>query len=332
MKLSYPIFDGQRTWDGATVTVEDGLITSVVPCSKEDCSSGYFLMPGLIDCHTHIKNRRQLEALARSGVTSTCDVCAPKALHNDTVHIHTSAIMAMGDVEHGAVFVEQALREGAQYIKVILEEPARMALRTMPKEILQQIVLTAHSHGLKVAAHAVTQTMIRMAVETGVDILIHVSMKEPFPLELVQKIAAQKICVVPTLIMMKGFSKSLIFGYRKEHYANAAEAVRLMQASGIPIAAGTDSHDVIVLPPVHHGASMHQELELLVEAGLTPVQALSSATATAADTFGLQHIGRIAQGYRANLILVEGRPDQNIADIRQIRRVWIDGTPISAED
>lgn len=331
MKLRYPIFDGQRVLDGATVTVEDGLITSVVPCSNEDCSSGYFLIPGLIDCHTHIKNRLQLEALARSGVTSTCDVCVPKALRNDTVHIHTSAVMAMGDVQNGAVFVEQALREGAQYIKVILEEPARMAPRTMPMEILQQIVQTAHTHGLKVAAHAVTQRMVRMAVEAGVDILIHVSMKEPFPLELVRKIAALKIHVVPTLIMMKGFSKSLIFGYRKEHYAHAAEAVRLMHSSGIPIAAGTDSHDVIILPPVHHGASMHQELELLVEAGLTPVQALGSATAIAADTFGLQCVGRIAPGYRANLVLIEGRPDQNIADIRQIRRVWIDGKPISEE-
>jgi imidazolonepropionase-like amidohydrolase len=71
-----------------------------------------------------------------------------------------------------------------------------------------------------------------------------------------------------------------------------------------------------------HGASVHHELQLLVAAGLSPVEALRAATSTPADRFGLTDRGRIAAGARADLLLVDGDPTTTISDTLSIRAVW----------
>ncbi len=71
-----------------------------------------------------------------------------------------------------------------------------------------------------------------------------------------------------------------------------------------------------------HGASLYQELQLLVAAGLTPVEALRAATSTPARRFGLTDRGRIAPAARADLLLVDGDPTTNISDTLSIRGVW----------
>ena len=77
---------------------------------------------------------------------------------------------------------------------------------------------------------------------------------------------------------------------------------------------------------VIHGASVHHELQYLVRAGLTPVQALRAATLTPARRFGLTDRGRIAEGLRADLLLVDGDPTTTIADTLNLRAVWRRGT------
>jgi hypothetical protein len=77
---------------------------------------------------------------------------------------------------------------------------------------------------------------------------------------------------------------------------------------------------------VVHGASVHQELQYLVQAGLTPIQALRAATLTPARRFGLEDRGRIAEGLRADLLLVDGDPTTTISDTLNLRGVWRRGT------
>ena len=67
-----------------------------------------------------------------------------------------------------------------------------------------------------------------------------------------------------------------------------------------------------------HGASLHGELQLLVEAGLTPTEALAAATSAPAAAFHLTDRGRIAPGLRADLVLVEGDPTADILQTRAI--------------
>jgi imidazolonepropionase-like amidohydrolase len=102
------------------------------------------------------------------------------------------------------------------------------------------------------------------------------------------------------------------------------EALRQVARRNVPILAGTDAPGMSLT----YGAAMHAELRLLVESGLTPVQALTAATAAAARAFRLEDRGRIAEGLRADLVLVEGDPTVRIMDSRRIVTVWKRGTPV----
>jgi imidazolonepropionase-like amidohydrolase len=88
--------------------------------------------------------------------------------------------------------------------------------------------------------------------------------------------------------------------------------------AGVPVLAGSDAPNGGTIV----GATLHMELELLVEAGLTPLEALRAATSEPAATFDLADRGRIAVGLRADLLLVEGAPDRTITDTRRIVGIW----------
>jgi hypothetical protein len=107
------------------------------------------------------------------------------------------------------------------------------------------------------------------------------------------------------------------------HYEGAEEAVRQLKAAGVPLLAGSDAPN----PGTAHGVSLHRELELLVKAGLTPLEALTAATSTPARIFGLADRGRISQGLRADLVLVSGDPTKDVLATRDIVGIWKAGVP-----
>ena len=99
---------------------------------------------------------------------------------------------------------------------------------------------------------------------------------------------------------------------------NQFAVLRQLYAAGVPIVAGTDK----ALP----GHSLHRELELYVQAGLTPMQVIRLATSGAADVMGVgAEVGTVTAGKRADLILVEGNPLERFADLRRVRRVVTKG-------
>ena len=324
LELKYSLFDGERVWDGAAVTVEDGRITSVSACAPEECGAG-FLMPGLIDAHTHLDTMTQVQCMLRSGISAACDVQGSQALINASkqLKIISSAGMAMGVVMNPKGFVEKAAANGARYIKVLL-----FSTISIGKPALCGIVKAAHERELKVAVHATQIATVKQAVDAGADILLHVPMKEEYPAELAQTIAEKGIAAAPTLIMMESFANSHRNGYLPEHYANAEKAVALLRENGVTILAASDANSGSFAPSVSYGPSLHREMELLVKSGLTPVEALASTTSQIADVFGLEDIGRIKAGKRADLLLLEGRPDQTITDTNKVKQLWIDGKPI----
>jgi hypothetical protein len=126
-----------------------------------------------------------------------------------------------------------------------------------------------------------------------------------------------------SIAMMKAsFSMSVKIGCQ-----GADEAVRQLKAEHVPILAGTDAAN----PGTAQGASMHGEMELLVRAGLTPVEALRAATAAPAASFDLDDRGQIAPGKRADLVLVNGDPTADIRNTREIVTVWKAGQKIDRE-
>lgn len=322
MKLNYPLFDGEKVIENASVIVENGIITAVG--ESESVDRNCFLMPGLIDAHTHMSDGEQIGLMLKNGVTATCDVSASPWLieRAKPFTIIPSAGMTFGTL-NGKGYVKQAFRNGAKYIKVLLFEP-----NLMPKGVLKSICETAHAHSLRVAVHATSLKAVRLAVGCGADVLLHVPMKETFPKSLARTIAEKGIAVAPTLVMMETFSKSGRGGYKPEHYENAENAVKLLHQCGVPILAATDANTGEFAPAVAYGSSMHRELALLSKAGLTPAEVLASATGKVAKAFGIADLGRIAAGKRADLLLIEGRPDKAIADTTKIKQIWIDGEEI----
>jgi len=88
--------------------------------------------------------------------------------------------------------------------------------------------------------------------------------------------------------------------------------------AGVPLLAGTDSP----APGITRGVSLHCELELLVQSGLSASDALTAATYTPARQFGLHNSGRIAVGLRADLVLIDGDPTTNILALPNIVGIW----------
>jgi imidazolonepropionase-like amidohydrolase len=109
---------------------------------------------------------------------------------------------------------------------------------------------------------------------------------------------------------------------RKREYAKTLEEVHWAQTLGVRLLAGTD----ITVPYTYPGFSLHDELGLFVEAGLTPMQALETATTNPAQLLGLTKTwGRVERGYTANLILLNADPLAGISNTRKIDSVVVNG-------
>ncbi len=321
LTIKYPMFDGSSVWEGAAVTVEDGVITAVAACSPAECGDG-FLLPGMVDAHTHMGTTAHVEALLRHGITATFDVSAPAELMAESreLNIISSVRMAGGVVLNPKGFVEKAAAAGAKYIKVLLFHPLSIG---MPA--LRGIVKAARQRGLKVAAHATEVTTVRQAVEAGVDVLLHTPLAETLPTELAETIAKKGIAVAPTLVMMDAFAHSGKFGFKESDYTHAEQAVGLLYRCGVKILAATDANPGSYTPGVEYGVQFHRELQLLAKAGLPAEAVLHAATAAASEAFCMDGIGKIAPGQPATMVLVSGRPEKNIEDTTKIAKIWISG-------
>jgi imidazolonepropionase-like amidohydrolase len=162
-----------------------------------------------------------------------------------------------------------------------------------------------------------------MALDVGVEVITHVPLGSPLEPADAARMAAQGQVAAPTLVMMKGIAAAT---GRTAGMANAIGSVTELHRAGVPILASTDANSKPGSPSqVKHGEDLHQELELLVEAGLSTVDALRAATDLPARHFGLSDRGTIKPGLRADLVLVDGDPIADIRATRAISRVWFAG-------
>lgn len=239
-------------------------------------------------------------------------------------------------------FVQRRIDEGSDYIKVISDIPGPS------QETLSAVTKAAHEKGKKVVAHASSYVPFQMALEAGVDVVTHAPRDKAVDAAMIEKMVADKTASVPTLIMMREVGNPPSFGtvlssllkpslvkaivkIRRASqgvldYDNAKQSVSEMYRAGIPVLAGTDCHEEAGSPAdVKHGISMHQELELLVDAGLSTVDTLRAATILPARHFGLDDRGSIEPGKRADLVLLRENPLQDIRATKSIERVWCAG-------
>jgi imidazolonepropionase-like amidohydrolase len=109
----------------------------------------------------------------------------------------------------------------------------------------------------------------------------------------------------------------------------ARQIVSILHQAGVPLMAGTDAP----MPGVYPGFALHEELQRLVDAGLTPIEALRTATLEPARFLHAENTsGSVAVGKRADLVLLDADPSQDIGNTRRIRAVVLAGRLLERRD
>lgn len=210
------------------------------------------------------------------------------------------------------------IARGADWIKVYADYPygrASGARPTFAQDELALIVRVAHDAGVPVAAHATTAEGMRRAAVAGVQTIEH---GNEGTAEVFALMAQRDVAYVPTLAVDEALERTR--GWSRDHARTVVKraAFAAARASGVTIANGSD---IGVFP---HGENA-RELELLVEHGISPVNALRAATSVAARVLRRDDFGIIAAGARADLVCVQGDPITSIAALRDVRLVIKDG-------
>ncbi len=347
---------GATVVDGSGKTLLPGLIdshTHVFPGTLERALR--FGVTTEMDMFTSLRTLGPLRAeQAKGPVTSRADIYSAGILAT-VAGGHGSEYFPIPTFKSGddpQAFIDARIAEGSDYIKLIVETGEAYGMKRLPtlsKSDLTLLIAAAHKRGKLAVVHISTLSAARDAVDAGADALVHIFADKPPDAAFGAFVAAHHAFVVPTLTVNESTTgvasgASLItdahlapylnsdekdnlkasFPFRMGAGAkmeNAFEAVRQLKRAGVPILAGTDAPN----PGTSHGASMHRELELLVKAGLTPAEALASATSVPAKQFKLDDRGRIAPGMRADLLLVDGDPTADILATRNIVTIWKNG-------
>jgi imidazolonepropionase-like amidohydrolase len=253
-------------------------------------------------------------------------------------------------------YVDDRIAEGSDFIKIIQDDGSayRFPRPTLTDAQVTALIEAAHGRGKKAVIHAALLKNCLAALNAGVDGLAHLYFEDAADPDFGALAARKKAFVIPTLSVLRGMSGigdngklaedgylapflkpedfsglNAVMGFKSgaAAYAAAEKALRQLKAAGVPISAGTDAPN----PGTTFGASLHGELELLVKAGLSPLEALQAATSIPADHFGLKERGRIRPGMTADLVLVNGDPSKDIRATRDIVQVWRGGVALNRE-
>ncbi|KAI9710923.1 MAG: hypothetical protein M1820_002358 [Bogoriella megaspora] len=252
--------------------------------------------------------------------------------------------------EHGHQFVRDQIGDGADYIKILHESGTAfgMELPKLPTVVERAIVEEAHRSGLTVVAHAFTLEDTLEVLSLGIDGTAHTVFDKPPTSELIEAFQKNGAFCNPTLAVIGSNTEEgrktqeryahdprvhelLVEGGRDRmcqclamtnandgSLRNAIDTVKRLKEAGIDIVCGTDSTGLA--PGTAYGLSLHQELELLVkECGFPPIEALRATTSLPAKRFNFSDRGWIREGMRADLVLVEGDPTNDIYHTLDLR-------------
>ncbi len=207
---------------------------------------------------------------------------------------------------------------------------------SMDEETLTALVDEAHKHGLKVFTHTVMVKRGKAAARAGVDVIAHSVQDGPADAELIALMREHGTSYAPSLAVYlpervdgsgRNNGKPDVLAQREQNFANALHNVKTLHDAGIPVVVGTDAG----MTGTPHGASTLRELELLVQAGLTPSEALLAGTSASAKALGVSDRGSIEVGKRADLLLVRGRPWESIGDVRNTQQVYVAGRQVQGK-
>jgi imidazolonepropionase-like amidohydrolase len=235
--------------------------------------------------------------------------------------------------EQCAARVREASRAGSDLIKItatggVLSQQARGLGQHFTDAEMKSIVDTAHSLGLKVAAHAHSARGVEAAARAGVDSIEHGTFADAAA---IRAMKASGTVLVPTLMAYTGIREGLAKNAFTPAVAQkvrmtlneVGKAARAARAAGVPVVFGTDS------AVYEHGRNAEEFRQLVELVGMSPAEAIASATTGAAKLIDMEkEVGRIAPGYSADLIAVSGDPLQNVRALEKVEFVMVRGREI----
>ncbi len=234
---------------------------------------------------------------------------------------------------------------------------------SMKEEIYTAIIATAHRHGIRVAAHVYRLADARKLATAGVDIFAHSIRDSVIDQAFAEEIVRRKIVYIPTLslddlafiygedpewlnapffrnALEPGVYEMVTSPSYKERLTNnpatdrersalriAMKNLHILYHAGVMIALGTDSG---AMPIRVQGFAEHLEMELMVEAGLTPLEAIRAATLNSATLLRAEgRTGSLEPGKDASFIVLGKDPSVDVRHTREIQAVWAKGQKVS---
>lgn len=327
--------------------------------------SGKTILPGLWDMHTHVTQIEWGSIYLAAGVTTVRDMGNDFELitkFRDTVdsdkalgpRILLAGLVDGGGPEAFGIVWADTPAEGRavarRYHDAGFEQVKLYSL--LQPEVVAAISSEGHELGMTVSGHVPRAMSLEEAVEAGMDHIAHLAIRdEPGSEDLSRTVRFLKehgtvldptlswgellgrSRTTPIVSFQPGFAKIPVPLRRLFDSAASADAtpdaaaarlrknlriVAELHRGGVPIVAGTDEG----IP----GWSLHREIELYVEAGLSPLDAIRAATLVPARSMGLEgELGTIEAGKRADLVVLDENPLENISNIRTVRFVVRDG-------
>jgi imidazolonepropionase-like amidohydrolase len=274
----------------------------------------------------------------------------PFPLFEDQMYRPTSAEEARAEVR------ESAARH-PDIIKLWVDDLFGTAPK-MSADIFEAITDEAHRNGLKVAAHMFYLDDAKALVAAGVDVLAHSVRDRPVDSELLAAMKAKGVVYIPTLdldesqyiyaehpawmqdpFFAQAVDPKLLARWKSPLYAKEMQAnpntaknkaaaamgqrnVKAVFDAGVRVALGTDSG---ALPTRIPGFAEHRELQLLVQAGLSPMEAIVCATRNSAEVLGATDRGTLAPGQRADFLVLTANPLEDIRHTTEILMIYHDG-------
>lgn len=223
-------------------------------------------------------------------------------------------------------------------------------LNSMNRPTLAAIAAAAHAAGKPVVTHTVTLAGAKLAASAGVDSVGHGVGDAPVDKELIARMRKGGTAYIGTMTVFEpqqarvfaageaamqnpderareaafsaGAAKKPILPYEARRWDILRGNIRRLKQAGIPIGIGSDAG----IGGVYHGASAIREITILTQNGYSPAEALVAATRTSAAIMRQEaDHGTIQPGRRADLVLVDGKPDKRIEDLWRVERVWVAG-------
>ena len=349
--------NGQHVVEGNGKVVIPGLIDAHTHSFGDALSSALnfgvttqidmFSSPALLS--STIKQRTDLTQHTKADLFSAGMLATVAGGHGTQFGINVDTIdnsnFSSNDIDQ---WLERRIQEGSDFIKIVYM-PYSSYVKSLDRSTAAKIIKQAHKKNLKVVAHISSLKAARELLEDDIDGFVHIFADEIADSLFIEQAKAKGIFIVPTLSVIasatqKKFGSSLaldssIAPYLQpyqtpqlnaklsEHAIHgfdfdiATQNTKRLYQAGVPILAGSDAPN----PGTSYGASLHQEIELLQQAGLSVVDSLRAATSSVAESFDIKGRGTITKGARADFIILNTNTFANITASRNIDQIYKNG-------